>query len=134
MQTKLLRLLLLSLGHMFLVLGIIGAFLPLLPTTPFILLASACYARSSEKFQKALLSNRLFGPMLKNWQETKSISTRAKSTAVLTIFTGITISIWLLDALWTQLLLIVVGITISGFIITRPTPPIQKAKQNPSPD
>ncbi len=74
-----------ALGFLFIGLGFIGIFLPLLPTTPFILLAAGCFARSSERWYHWLLSNRTFGPMIKNWQEHQCISCNSRRIAVLSV-------------------------------------------------
>lgn len=73
------RYLLLSLGWIFVLLGAVGAILPLLPTTPFILLAAFCFARGSEKAHGWLLENRIFGPLLRDWENGGAISPRAKA-------------------------------------------------------
>ncbi len=72
----------LCLGWFFVALGVIGAFLPVMPTTPFLLLAVACFARSSPKLEAWLMNHRTFGPPLKNWRERGAISRRAKITAI----------------------------------------------------
>lgn len=72
----------LCLGWFFVALGVIGAFLPVLPTTPFLLLAVACFARSSPKLEAWLMNHRTFGPPLKNWRERGAISRRAKIMAI----------------------------------------------------
>lgn len=69
-------------GSLSFVLGVIGIFLPLLPTTPFILLSALCWAKSSVRFHKWLLAHRTFGPMIKNWQKYGSVPRRAKFLAV----------------------------------------------------
>ncbi|MCL4801853.1 MAG: YbaN family protein [Burkholderiales bacterium] len=63
-------------------LGVLGLFLPVLPTTPFLLLAAACYARASERFYGWLLRNRTFGPTIREWRRYRSIPYRTKWTAV----------------------------------------------------
>ena len=65
-------------GTFFVGLGIIGIFLPLLPTTPFLLLAAACYARSSKRFYNWLLNNKWFGNYIKNYRERKGIPLQIK--------------------------------------------------------
>ena len=70
------------LGFLFLGLGVIGVFLPLLPTTPFLLVSAGCFAKSSEKWHRWLLSNRIFGPIIKDWQEKKYISVSTKIIAI----------------------------------------------------
>ena len=69
-------------GILFVVLGAIGAVLPLLPTTPFVLVAAWCFARSSPRLHRWLLESRLFGPMLRDWEENRCVPLRAKITAV----------------------------------------------------
>lgn len=69
------------LGAIALILGIVGIFLPVLPTTPFILLAAACWAKASPRFHNRLLAHRHFGPIIKNWEERRAIPRRAKYLA-----------------------------------------------------
>lgn len=76
------RVLLVIAGSVFVVLGVIGAFLPVLPTTPFLLLAAACYARASTRFYNFLLNNRSFGPTILEWQRHRSIPWRTKLWAI----------------------------------------------------
>ena len=70
------------LGVLFLVLGGIGLVLPILPTTPFVLLAAWFFARSSERWHQRLLQSELFGPMIRNWEERRCISRRAKLVGI----------------------------------------------------
>lgn len=83
------RLVWLSFGHFFVGLGLLGVFLPILPTTPFILLASACYSRGSKKFEAWLLNHKLFGPPLSDWRYQGVIRPKAKILASLSIAAGI---------------------------------------------
>lgn len=76
------RLALVLAGSVFVLVGLAGIFLPVLPTTPFLLLAAACYARASRRFYNALLNNRLFGPAILEWQQHRSIAWRTKVTAI----------------------------------------------------
>jgi uncharacterized membrane protein YbaN (DUF454 family) len=70
------------LGFFFLALAILGIFLPLLPTTPFVLVAAACFARSSEKWHAWLLGNSTFGPMIRNWESNRCITRKVKVVAI----------------------------------------------------
>ncbi len=87
------RLAFLALGTLFLALGIAGAFLPVLPTTPFMLLAAACYARASTRFYNGLLNNRMFGPTILEWRRYRSIPYRVKWTAIILMAVTLSISI-----------------------------------------
>jgi len=71
-----------SLGFIFLGLGVLGVFLPLLPTTPFLLVSAGCFAKSSDKWHQWLLSNRYLGPIIKDWQDRRCISTSTKIVAI----------------------------------------------------
>lgn len=71
-----------GLGCFFVGLGILGALLPLLPTTPFLLLASGCFVRSSPGLNRRLLQSRLFGPFLSDWQRHRGVRPRVKVTAL----------------------------------------------------
>lgn len=70
------------LGFLFLGVGIVGIFLPLLPATPFVLAAAACFARSSEKWHRWMLENRTFGPMIRDWEQNRCVSCRVKIIAI----------------------------------------------------
>ena len=71
-----------ALGFLFLGIGVAGIFLPLLPATPFVLLAAACFARSSEKWHRWMLANDTFGPMIRNWERNRCVSCRVKLIAI----------------------------------------------------
>ena len=70
--------LLIILGWFFLALGAVGAVLPILPTTPFLIVALALFSKSSPRFHQMLLDNRWFGPMLRQWEETRTVSRKTK--------------------------------------------------------
>jgi uncharacterized membrane protein YbaN (DUF454 family) len=76
------RVIFLLLGWGFVGLAVLGVFLPLLPTTPFLLLASSCFLRSSPRWQRWLKSNRVFGPMIRDWDEHRAVSRPVKVVAV----------------------------------------------------
>jgi len=79
------KLVLISLGFLFVGLGGVGLVLPIMPTTPFLLVAAACFARSSPRFHDWLLNIHVFGSLIRNWQETRSIPRKAKLVAILSI-------------------------------------------------
>ena len=72
-------------GIFFVGLAGLGVVLPLLPTTPFLLVATACFAKSSPCFHQKLLNNKVFGPLITNWRETRSIPKKAKVIALLSV-------------------------------------------------
>lgn len=73
------------LGIIFLALGAVGVLLPLLPTTPFVLLAAACFAKSSPAWHAWLLKSRIFGPMLLEWEQNRCVSLQVKTLAITVI-------------------------------------------------
>jgi len=72
-------------GFAFLGIGVLGIFLPLLPATPFVLLAAWCFARSSEKWHRWMLANKTFGPMIRNWEQNRCITCRVKLIALVSM-------------------------------------------------
>ena len=102
--------------------GAVGVVLPLLPTTPFLLVAAFAFARSSERLNSWLREHRTFGPLIGNWHRDGSIDRKAKRTAIIVIVTTPVIT-WLLDApLWILACQIVVLSASAIFIVTRPSP------------
>ena len=73
---------LLAVGHVSVGLAVLGAFLPLLPTTPFLLLAAACYIRASARFYNWLLNTETFGPIIRNWREHRAMAPKHKAMAI----------------------------------------------------
>ncbi len=78
-------------------LAVLGLFLPVLPTTPLLLLALACFARSSEKLHTWLLSNRTFGPLIRHWEESKSMPRKAKIYSITLIFVAGGVSAFIIE-------------------------------------
>jgi len=88
-----------AVGFLFLGLGFSGVFLPLLPTTPLVLLAAGCFAKSSERWHRWLLANPTFGPMIRNWQQHQCISCNSRRIALLSVilFGGYSVTFALAD-------------------------------------
>jgi uncharacterized membrane protein YbaN (DUF454 family) len=112
----------LAAGTLALVLGLIGIFLPLLPTTPFVLLAAACYARGSRRFYDWLLAQRTFGPIIHEWQHHRSIPYRTKITAVALMSLTLGVSImFFVEPLWLQGLLAAMGVGLAVWLYRMPS-------------
>jgi len=86
--TKAVRALWLLAGMVALGLGVLGIFLPLLPTTPFVLLAAWCFSRGSTRCEAWLLNHRILGPMVRDWRERRAVPLRAKQLATLMMALG----------------------------------------------
>lgn len=99
-----------SLGFVALLLGLLGVFLPILPTAPFILLAAFCFGRGSARFHQWLLDHHLTGPLIKDWYEHQSLRPRVKNWAVLLIVFSFSISVMLVQAAWLKLSLATLGL------------------------
>ncbi len=109
------------------VLGVLGAFLPLLPTTPFLLLAAACFARSSPRFYRLLLENRLVGPYLRQWREERTIPRRAKRKAYVIVLSTFSVSAYLVEETAPRILLLVLGLGLLGFLRRLPVAERERA-------
>ncbi len=128
-SNRLVRILWKVVGTFFVGLAIIGVFLPLLPTTPFLLLALACYAKSSKKLHRWLLTNKLFGTYLTNYKEGKGIPLWVKILAI--IFLWITIgysAIFLVPIFLGKIILFIIATGVSIHILSIPT--LKKKKNN----
>jgi uncharacterized protein len=86
------------LGTFFVGLAVVGIFLPLLPSTPFLLLAAACYARGSDRLYQWIMNHRTFGPIIRSWRANRSIPAGAKKTALAMIAAAFTLSTFSLRA------------------------------------
>ena len=107
-------------GSACVVLGVVGMFLPILPTTPFLLLAAVCYARSSKRLYHWLITNRWFGAYIRNYREGRGISRLHKTLVLLLLWLTIGSTVVYGVALrWVRLLLfgIAVGVTIHILMI-----------------
>jgi uncharacterized membrane protein YbaN (DUF454 family) len=89
MGRELWRLILIVCGTLFVALGVLGIFLPLLPTTVFLLLAAACYARSSQRFYQRLVTDRWLGPYIVNYRERRGLTRRQKTLTIGLLWLGI---------------------------------------------
>ena len=100
------RVLLIIAGWICVVLATLGVVLPLLPTTPFLLLAAWCFARSSPRFHHWLLHRSWFGSYLRHWQQHRALPKGAKPKAVALILVTFAVSIYFVPLLWVRILLL----------------------------
>jgi len=117
MRTKVKHYLLIVLGWFFVILGVIGAVLPLLPTTPFLILALGCFADSSPRFHRMLLNHKWFGPPLAQWEKTKTIRRKIKHKVMLLIIATFSLSIWVLsNRIGLQIMLVCFCLILLAFV------------------
>lgn len=114
-----------SFGILSLILGFIGVFLPLLPTTPFALLAAFCFSKGSDELHEWLLDSKLFGPLIRDWESYGVIRLRVKkiSTTMIALLFGYTL-IFVKVFLWIKLVVSLSGVLVLCFIWTRPSTPV----------
>ena len=106
--------LLVTLGTLSVGLGVLGIFLPLLPTTVFLLLAAACYARSSDRFYQWLINHRWLGRYIRNHYEGRGMSRRDKAVTLVALWAGIgATAIWSVDSLGVRLLLVGIALAVT---------------------
>ena len=124
MRTTAKRRLLIGAGTFCVGLGIIGVFVPILPTTPFLLLAAACYMRSSERFYQWLINNRIFGAYVRNYIEGRGMPVRIKIFTVVLLWLAIGLSITFgvqNTAIRVVLICVAIGVTIHIYLIKKKT-------------
>lgn len=117
----LLRSLVFALGWLSVALGVLGIFLPLLPTTPFMLLAAACFARSSPRFYRWLTSHPRFGPMIADYLAGKGLPLRAKFWAIGLLWCSIVLGVFWVDFIWAKLAMLLTALCVSIYLWRLPT-------------
>ena len=113
MSDRLKRQLLITIGTICVGIGLIGIFIPLLPTTPFLLLAAACYLRSSPRFHSWLMNNRFFGTYIRNYTEGRGIQLKVKLFTIAFLWATIGISIWAVANLIVIVILLIVAVGVT---------------------
>ena len=132
-KRPLLRYLLITIGWISVVLGVLGIFLPVLPTTPFLLLAAACFVRSSPRFYQWLVEHPKLGRYILYYLEGKGIPKRAKWMAISMIWLTISLSALLVVPLfWVKVLLFSIAACVSLYILRQPTwePSVEDARSS----
>ena len=113
-----------------LVAGLLGIVLPVLPTTPFVLLAAACFAKSSDRFYNALLNHRLTGPIIADWRTHGAMQRKTKRWAALMMVLSFGTSILIMHSFWHRIMLLAMATVLGVFIWrvpVRPEPPADPA-------
>lgn len=129
------RILYLLAGLMLLALGIIGIFVPLMPTTIFLILAAWCFARSSPRLERWLLNHKRLGPTVVAWRENGAISRHNKALAATGMTLGFAI-FWIgaRPGLWLWLLVAAIMLACAAYVLSRPEPPQPGARATPDTD
>lgn len=121
------KILLISIGSVSLILGTIGIILPILPTTPFLLLSLACYMRSSKRLYDFVLSNKYLGPYVRDYVAGNEIPKKAKKKSIFLIWITIGFSVlFIIDRILLRLMLLTIASIVSIYIWTRNTPEADK--------
>lgn len=116
------RTLLVVAGTLSVALGVIGVFVPLMPTTVFLLLAAYCYARSSERLYRRLLDSRWLGAYIRNHREGRGIPRRQLAVILVLLWLTMGYSVlFVVPAWWVDLLLLAISLAVTVFLLTRKT-------------
>lgn len=128
------RVLLILTGSLALALGVLGIALPLLPTTPFVLLAGWCYARAWRGGHERLRESKLFGPMLRSGREGRYLPLRAKIAALVVVVATFTATIvWAARDPWLRIVWAAIGLCVAAYLLRLPTAPRPSAESPPGP-
>jgi uncharacterized membrane protein YbaN (DUF454 family) len=118
---RLWKLLLIACGTLCVALGVIGIFLPIMPTTVFLLMAAACYARSSERFYQRLLNQRYLGSYIRNHREGRGMKRRDKAVTLVLLWIGIGATIiFSMNALWGRLVMLGIATAVTVHVAKIP--------------
>ena len=106
-----------AVGFIALGLGGIGIILPLLPTTPFVLLAAICFSYGSQRFYERIKNNPYFGPYVENYYEKKGVAMALKIKSILMLWVSLVISAVLVQSFWVHIMLCIVGIGVTTHLL-----------------
>lgn len=116
------RYMLVGIGSVSFGIGLAGVFLPIIPTTPFLLLSAACWMRSSDKAYARLLSHKRFGPAIRDYSENGTIPVKTKMIAILLMSLGIGSTMLLFtDSTLVRIILLAVAISVATYVGSRPS-------------
>ena len=117
------RYVLLGIGWASVALGVIGIFLPVLPTTPFLLLAAACFARSSRRFYEWLVNHPRLGPWIRDYLDGEGIPLKGKVYAIGLMWASIALSCYLVPLFWARAFMLTSAGCVSFYILKQKTRP-----------
>lgn len=112
---------LLTIGWLSVVLGVVGIFLPVLPTTPFLLLAAACFVRSSKRFYLWLVCHPKLGPWIRDYLDGNGLPLKAKVYSIGLMWASIGLSCYLVPMLWARLFMLSSAVLVSLYILKQKT-------------
>lgn len=122
------RWMLIAAGMLCVGLGVIGILLPGLPTTPFLLLAAYCFARSSERFHNWLLNHRWLGSYVRNFESGRGMTRPAKATTLLVMWLSIGVTIvFFVPVTWAKVAMFLMSLAVTVYLLRLPTPPAETA-------
>jgi len=108
-------------GGIFVAIGVIGIFVPLMPTTVFLLLGAACFNKGSEKFHHWLINNKLLGSYIANYKQKNGIPRQVKIRTIILLWVTIGVSIYLVNHLHVTIILLAVAVGVTIFLLSRKT-------------
>lgn len=112
---------LIAVGWLSVALGVIGIFLPVLPTTPFLLLAAACFVRSSRRFYEWLVNHRYLGPWVRDYLEGHGIPLKGKVYAIVLMWVSISFSCYLVPLPWARAFMLTSAVLVTLYILRQKT-------------
>ena len=120
-RNRVLRAVLFACGCLSVALGVIGIFLPVLPTTPFLLLAAACFARSSKRFYLWLVQHPRLGPWIRDYLDGQGLPLKGKVWALLLLWLSISFSLWVVPLWWARAGMLISSVAVTIYIVSLKT-------------
>lgn len=114
------RYLFIAIGWLSVALGVVGIFLPILPTTPFILLAAWCFARSSQRFHQKLRNHPKLGLIVRSWEDGKGVPRKVRNRVVVLLWFSLLSSSLLIGRVWAAVTFIVIGSCVTWYLFSLP--------------
>lgn len=119
---------LISLGWLSVVLGVIGIFLPIMPTTPFILLAAWCFAESSPRFHQWLRNHKHLGLIVRSWEDGKGIPLKVRNRIIFLLWFSLCFSTFLIQIWWVGVIFFLGGAAVTTYLMRQPILDVEEAE------